>query len=324
MNERGWSWTASEIRRVQLLEWVAEESAEHPERYVEVKAFYDVRPDQSENDIGVASDDLTYLADARLIANGSGIGGIESMAAMLTPQGHDFLERLRAQRAHKGQRRTACRDAMVSWLYAADATNVDRMVLRELMLKDLQHGIWLAAPFVPFDLADAAAWLREQGLVDGSEIDQDPGPIRLHLTGSGIACAERSDSDTRRYQEERMGHRSGPTVTIGSNHGPLQVAGDYAHQVQQIGATAEHLRDLITSIAELVRLAAPDADDLDAQRAAALAAAKDGAVDQSVIKRFAAWVLTVVGKGASAALTPAVTAATNDMLHEAGRLAGHL
>ena len=56
---RGWSWTASEIRRVQLLEWVAEESAEHPERYVEVKAFYDVRPDQSENDIGLASDDLT-------------------------------------------------------------------------------------------------------------------------------------------------------------------------------------------------------------------------------------------------------------------------
>ena len=121
-----------------------------------------------------------------------------------------------------------------------------------------------------------------------------------------------------------MGHRSGPTVTIGSNHGPLQVAGDYAHQVQQIGATAEHLRDLITSIAELVRLAAPAADDLEAQQAAALAAAKDGAVDQSVIKRFAAWVLAVVGKGVSAALVPAVTAATNDMLHEAGRLAGHL
>jgi len=35
-------------------------------------------------------------------------------------------------------------------------------------------------------------------------------------------------------------------------------------------------------------------------------------------------VLAIVGKGASAVLTPAVTAATNDMLHEAGCLAAHL
>jgi len=324
VNERGWGWTASEIRRVQLLEWVAEESVPRPGEYVEVKAFYDARPDQTENTSGVAFDDLTYLAGARLILNGSGIGGIESMAAMLTAQGHDFVEQLRAQRAHKTQRRTACRDAMVAWLYTADATSIHGMVLRDAMLEDPQHGTWLAAPFAPIDLADAAIWLREERLVDGSRIEEDPAPIRLCLTGSGIACAERFDSDTRRYQEERMGHRSGPTVTIGNNSGPVQVAGDHAHQVQQVGASAETLREMITSIAELVRLAAPDADDLDTQRTAALAAAKDGAVDQSAIKRFAAWALGIVGKGASAALTPAVTAATNDMLHEAGRLTGHL
>lgn len=324
MSERGWGWTASEIRRVQLLEWVATEPVEHPGQYVEVKAFYDVRPDQRENAIGVAFDDLTYLTEERLILNGSGTGGIESMAAMLTAHGHDFLERLRAQRANKGQRRTACRDAMVAWLYAADKTNPLQKALRERMLDDPEHGMWLASPFSPLDLADAAHWLEDQGLANGLGADQETGPLQLYLTGPGIACAERFDSDTRRYQEERMGHRSGPTVSIGHNSGPVQVAGDYAHQVQQIGTSSEHLRDLIVSISELVRLAVPDADDLDAQRTAALAAAKDGAVDQSAIKRFAAWVLAIVGKGVSAALTPAVTAATNDMLHEAGRLAGHL
>jgi hypothetical protein len=324
VNERGWGWTASEIRRVQLLEWVAAESVKHPEQYVEVKAFYDARSDQSENDIGVAFGDLAYLTEARLIANGSGIGGIESMAVMLTPQGHDFRERLQAKRAHKGQRRTACRDAMVAWLYAADATIIERMVLRKPILEDSQHGMWLAAPFTPADLADAAVWLRDQGLVAGLEIDQDPGPIRLYLTGPGIACVERLGSDTRRYEEERMGHHSGPTVNIGHNSGPFQVAGDHAHQVQQLGASAEHLRELIASITELIRLVAPDAGDVDSQQAAALAAAKDGAIDRPAIKRFADWVLAVVGKGASAALTPAVTAATNDMLHEAGRLTGHL
>ena len=324
MDERGWGWTASEIRRVQLLEWIADESVDHPEQYVEVKAFYDVRPDQDENDSGVAFDDLAHLTEGRLIKNGSGIGGVESMAAMLTARGHDFVEQLRAQRGHKGQRRTACRDVMVEWLYAADATNTGRMAPRDAMLEDPQHGRWLAVSFAPIDLAEAAIWLREERLVEGSGIEEDPAPIRLCLTGQGIACAERFDSDTRRYQEERMGHRSGPTVNIGKNSGPVQVAGDHAHQVQHVGASAENLREMITSIAELLRLAAPGASDLETQQAAALAAAKDGAVDQSAIKRFAAWALAIVGKGASAALTTAVTAATNDMLREAGRLTGHL
>jgi hypothetical protein len=73
-----------------------------------------------------------------------------------------------------------------------------------------------------------------------------------------------------------------------------------------------------------VRLAAPDASDLDAQQAAALTAAKDGAVDQPTIKRFVNWVLSVVSTGTAKALTPAVTAATNDLLHEAEHLAHHL
>jgi hypothetical protein len=324
VNERGWGWTASEIRRAQLLEWIAGEAVDRPGEHIEVKAFYDSRPDQSENDFDVARADITYLAGARLIVDSSGIGGIESMAAMLAPQGHDFLEQLRARWANKAQRRAACRDAMVAWLYAADATNALRRVLRHGMLEDLQHGMWLAAPFDSADHADAADWLQDQGFVDRVGAEQAIGPLQLYLTSAGIACAENFDADTRRYQEERTGHCSGPTVRIGSNSGPLQVAGDYAHQAQQVGASAEHLRDLITSIAELVRLAVPDAGDLDTQRAAALAAAKDGTVDHSAIRRFAAWVLSVVGKGASAALTPAVTAATNDMLHEAGRLAGHL
>jgi hypothetical protein len=63
VNERGWGWSASEIRRVQLLERVADEPVEHPGEYAEVKAFYDARPDQNENAIGVANDDLTYLTE---------------------------------------------------------------------------------------------------------------------------------------------------------------------------------------------------------------------------------------------------------------------
>jgi hypothetical protein len=326
MNERGWGWTASEIRRVQLLEWIAAESAKHPVQASKVKSFYDARLDQSENDIGVASGDLDSIVEAGLVKDdfGAGIGGIEIMGAWLEPQGSDRLERLHAQRAHKGQRRAACRDAMVAWLYSVDATIPERTVLRERMHQDLAHGMWQAMPFTPIDVDEAAGWLRDQGLVDGVASWQNTGPVRLYLTSSGIACAERFDADTRRYEEAQMGRSSGPTVSITHNSGPLQVAGDHAHQVQHLGASAEHIRELITSLTELVRLAVPTAMDIDSQQTVALKAAQDGAVDRPALKRFADWALAIVGKGASAALTPLVTAATTDMLHEAGRLTGHL
>jgi hypothetical protein len=141
MSARGWGWTSSDIRRVQLLEWIAKQSTEHPELYVDVKDFYDARPDQSENVVAVAWGDLTHLEKQGLVAEASGMGGIEAMAAMLTSQGQDFLETLLARRADRGQRRTACRDTMVAWLYSVDATNDMNLALRDAMLQDPQHGI---------------------------------------------------------------------------------------------------------------------------------------------------------------------------------------
>jgi hypothetical protein len=324
MDARGWGWTRSDIRRVQLLESIAVDSAKHPDQYVDVKDFYDGRPDQSENEFTVAWGDVTYLDERGLIAEATGMGGIEAISAMLTPGGRDFLETLLAKRANRGQRRAACRDAMVAWLHSVDAMNDANQFLRDVMLQDPRHGIWLAAPFTASDLADAAVWLRAQELVDGHLIDEDPAPIRLYLTVRGIACAENFDADVSRYLEKQMTPGSGPTVNIKHNSGPFQVAGDHAHQEQHIGASGEHLRELITGLGELVRQVVPDATDLDAQQSAALAAAQDGAVDQSALKRFSAWVLTVVGRGASAALTPVVTIATDEMLHEAAKVAGQL
>jgi hypothetical protein len=82
---------------------------------------------------------------------------------------------------------------------------------------------------------------------------------------------------------------------------------------------------MIASIADLIATLVPEsADDIARERATALASAQDGAVDKRVLRRFADWVLSVVSKGATTALVPAVTAATNEMLNEAGRLTAHL
>jgi hypothetical protein len=215
---------------------------------------------------------------------------------------------------------------MVSWLWSHDAVRLRDQLARNDMLDDRRHGVWFAEPFSEEELDAAAAWLRRHDLVAGTGAGQMEGPILLYLTDEGYRCAERFGSDTTRYLEakERVSGL-GPTVNIGGDYsGALQVAGDHANPVQHVGMSAEHLREMIIGLAELVRSLVPDADCVGEEEKKALAAARDGAVDRSALQRFTAWVLSVVGKGATAAVIPVVTAGTDDLLREATRLAAHL
>jgi hypothetical protein len=322
MDGRGWGWTASEIRQARLAEWLAQQPTEG---FCSVTEFYDGLEDQRMNTWDVAHGDLKVFEKRSLINLAATLGGIPGLHVQVGQGLRDVAEDWRSKRANSGMRRTACRDAMVSWLYSLDAVSAAKAPATQAMLDDPRHGIWFAEPFVAEDLDRAAAWLHRNGLVEGPTVDQAEGPVKLYLTDAGVICAEHFESDTGGYIHTQQRPSAGPTVHIsGGNSGPFQVAGDHAHQEQHIGASADELRKLITSIADLVATVAPDADGIAEQKEAALAAARDGAVDRPALKRFADWALSVVGKGTTAALVPAVTAATNDMLKEAGRLTGHL
>ena len=90
------------------------------------------------------------------------------------------------------------------------------------------------------------------------------------------------------------------------------------------GPSAEHLREMIVGLSELVASVVRDAGDVEAERDMALMAASDGAVNQKAIQRFASWVLAAMRNGASAAITSVARSGTDELLHEAGRLTGHL
>lgn len=321
MDERGWGWTASRIRQTKLIEWIAAQSAGRPDLYVEVKPFYDGHFGQSENKFEIAYADLKLLEEQRLITQASGLGGIEALAAMVTPQAHDLLEKLRAARANRVQRRTACRNAMLAWLYSIDAMSRANMPVRDAMLNDCQHGTWLAQPFASGDLAEAAAWLLRQGLVEGIMVDQDEGPIRLYLTDAGVSCAEDFESDAGRYLKRQADRGSGPMVNIGNNSGPFQVAGDQAYQVQNIGASAEHVRELVVGIAEIVRAMVPSADDVDIEESAALSAVgANGGADRGALERFSAWAVSAAKAGATSGVIAVISSATTALLMHAGHL----
>jgi hypothetical protein len=325
MNDKGWGWSASEIRQVHLVEWLAQ----HPENSgvdVTVEEFYRDLPDQAQNNFDTAYGDLRLLEERCLIDLFPAMGGIRALHVRVKYGCRDFATEVRAKRENKGRRRTACRDAMVDWLHALDAVTASpEMPATEAMLQDPQHGIWFAQPFTPADLDQAAAWLHEEGLVGGITAEEAGGPILLHLTDEGVRCAEDFKADTVGYSAaKRQPTTSGPSVQIGTNSGPFQVAGDYAQQVQNIGANVDELRQQISNIAESVRSLVPDAIGVDEAEQEALAAITACAVDQSVLRRFGAWARARVEEGTSAAIAAMVTAAINQMLALAGHVAGHL
>ena len=113
-------------------------------------------------------------------------------------------------------------------------------------------------------------------------------------------------------------------MTIGTNTAPFQVAGDNARQVQNIGTSANDLRQLISGITTIVRALVPDVPDADAEEQAALAAISDLGADQSALERFRAWTVNTVRAGANAAAVAAVSSVTTTLLIEAAKLASHL
>jgi hypothetical protein len=64
MDERGWAWLESEIRQVQLLEWIVPQSAN---TYVPIKPFYDALRDGGDLTFHVIHDELQDLERRSLI-----------------------------------------------------------------------------------------------------------------------------------------------------------------------------------------------------------------------------------------------------------------
>lgn len=218
MKERGWGWTATQIRQARFIEWLAPQSASST--YVPVKPFYDAQIDKDALTAAVVHDELQDLDQRSLIDFAPGLGGIEAYDALATAQGRRFTEELQSLRADKRQRRAACRDAMVDWLYAREATSPLTQPVRDQMLDDPRWGTWLAQPFSPDDLDAASAWLHRQHLVEGITVDQWEGPVRLYLTDTGVTCVEEFGSDTVRYVAAQRPAAGLPGSNVVTIHGP--------------------------------------------------------------------------------------------------------
>ncbi len=332
MDDRGWSWSNRDIRLAQLIEWIAESGADSGHSVSPV-AFYDSLPDQSMNTWDVAHADLKQLEGMSLIRLSVALGGMQAMHILQAQGARDFAEELRLKRADRRKRRQACRDAVVDWLASLDAVSGHSVQVLSNMMASPRWGMWFGQPFTVADIAEAADWLHQNGLTECADVAGNPAPMFAFLTEAGIMCAEEFGSHADQYvswrrqaQAETQGQvpSSGPTVSIGVVHGSLQVAGDHAHQVQTTVISADDVRQTISGIAQIVRLATPGVLDADEQERTALDAISAGGADVGALRRFGDWAMSTVKVGANGAMVAAVSSSVTYLLTQAAYLAGHL
>jgi hypothetical protein len=340
MDDRGWGWSNRDIRLAQLIDWIAESGADAGHSVSPV-AFYESLPDQSVNTWDVAHADLKQLESMSLIHLTVAMGGMQAMHIYQVQGARDFAEDLRLKRADKRRRRQACRDAVVDWLASVDAASAYRVQVLSNMMASPRWGMWFGRPFAVPDIAEAADWLRQNGLTECADVAGNAAPMFAFLTDAGVMCVDEFGSHTDQYvawrrqaQAETQGQvprsgpavstSSGPIISIGVVHGSIQVAGDHAHQVQATGVSADDVRQTIRDIGQIVRLAVPGVLDGDEQETTALAAITPGGADQGALRRFGDWATSTVKAGTNGAMVAAVSSSVTYLLTQAAYLAGHL
>jgi len=100
----------------------------------------------------------------------------------------------------------------------------------------------------------------------------------------------------------------------------VQVAtGTNAHQSMTVGATTEHLVELIKGISELTALAGivdGSHDELVAARDEAIAAVDGSNPDAGAVRRFAEWVMARAKAGTNSAVSAAIGAAVSALIQD--------
>lgn len=231
----------------------------------------------------------------------------------------------RDKQMDRSGRQWACRSALVGWLFDVDA--VESMT-RSKTWEEFSVGARSehnGTEFTDEEVDRAAAWLHRHKLLDGVTVAELDGPVRSYLTDRGLHCAERFDSDVRRYldaMDQPQQPSSGPTINVNATN--VQVAtGARSHQLMTVSQTSDQLVLVIQGIVEMLQafgVAAGRETDLTAVQQTAVADVTSDDPDGEGVRRFYDWVIECVNQGGTAAAVAAVTAASNGLLQDAEAL----
>lgn len=254
MTDRGWSADSSVVLRHRTVTWLAERQREEPGR---IKSNADVAAalDADVRDV-VAAVDL--LAADGVCMPGDGMVPASS-SARLTPVGASLASAWATARASLRQRRAACRDALLEWLYEQPGEVSDVTAF----LPDVRARFF-GDPFSEAEANEALDYLGEVGLAKGISVAWGGSLLRPDVTADGKTCVERYNSSVGAWLA-RSG--TGTTFSISNSQG-VTIASNSPGATQTVTITTDARQQMLqTADALLATLPVLGLDPEDVDRA---------------------------------------------------------
>lgn len=254
MTDRGWSADASVVLRHRAVTWLAEQQREEPGRIksnadVAAALEVEVRDVVAEVDM-LAADGICMPADGMVPASSS---------ARLTPTGASLASTWAAARRSRRHRSSACKDALLDWLYEQPSVVPDASAF----LEDVRAHFY-GGRFNEGECNESLADLGALGLVQGVRTAQSESLLRPKVTADGKTCVEGYDSNVGAWLA-RAG--SGTTFAISNSQG-VTIASNSPGATQSVTITTDARQQMLqTADALLATLPVLGLDPEDEVRA---------------------------------------------------------
>ncbi len=206
--DRGWSDNSGVVLRHRLVAWLEQYHRENPGLIPTNSMVAEALAAPIEEVI-----EITNSLHAQGLANAPDRLVPSEGNAWLNSQGKAVAAEWQTRRNSRAQRRTACRDAALDWLYAQpkdipDATG---------FLADVRSH-YFGEQFTEDELVDAVEYLRNVGLVTGFD-SSAPMLLRPRVTEDGMSCVERFDSSVAAWQDRDRGRVETTSYHFTGNQG---------------------------------------------------------------------------------------------------------
>ena len=209
-DNRGWSNSPNVTLGHRVLTWVAEYQSKSPSQIASVGEVAEALQ-ASAGDVSIVVDNLT--------SEGLAIEGktydTKTSAAGLTSVGLALASDMATKRASTKDRRRACRDAVLDFLYANDTkSNLEASDF----LADSRSYLW-GERFTVNDWQEALKFLAHEKLISGMLLGNGQRFIRPTIVHRGRICVENYNSDVVAFMSPASGPSKVTTTTIANSPG---------------------------------------------------------------------------------------------------------
>jgi hypothetical protein len=186
-------------------------------------------------------EELGFITLAKVLA------GPMAHGFRLTAAGRSQAAHARSQRENSVARKSACRIALLLWLYEQDEKSPGRSVDLGSFFSEPLSFFW-GYHFEAADVDRAGRWLKDNDFT--TSIDAWGGEVlRARIATKGIDCVENDGGDLASYAR-RTQMSSGQTINVhGANSGQIGMAsGGNVEQLQQSGQDLQKILDTISGV----------------------------------------------------------------------------